>query len=141
MSATAFQVIAKPHPFQKALPPMSFDAGVSILDIVGACASRSLRVELDGREVPRHAWGAVKPKAGHVLHATMFPQGGGDGRKWIRIVALVVISILSYGAASGAAWAGTAGWSAGAQIAAGAAISIVGSLAVTPLIPAPEVNA
>lgn len=136
MSATTFQVIAKPHPFQKALAPMSFDAGASILDIVGARASRSLRVDLDGHEVPRHAWGAVKPKPGHVLHATVYPQGG-DDNKAIRIVGMIAIAVLSYytgGLAAGAygGWGTSAGALAG--YAASAAVSMIGMMALTPMI-------
>lgn len=112
-------------------------AGTTIAEAFGDCAD-SVEAHLNGCKVPRERWASIRPKAGTRLDAYIVPQGGGNGSKWVRLAAMVVISVLSYGAASGASWAGTAGWSAGAQVAAGAAISIIGGLAVTSIIPSPE---
>lgn len=65
----------------------------------------------------------------------LYPQGGNAG-KWVRIVALVVLTYFTMGA--GATWAGslatTTGLSTG--VIYGAAF-VVGSLAITALIPPP----
>jgi hypothetical protein len=73
----------------------------------------------------------------------MYPQGGGNGAKWIRIVAMVALIVISQGAAAG--WFATAGgtFAAGSAsaLALSAGIMIVGSLAINALIPPPTPKA
>lgn len=103
----------------------------------GEGASQSLEVRLGGELVPRALWAHVKPKAGQYIHALMYPQGGGKAGKWIAIIAMVVITILTYGAAAG--WFGATGTALGtagsaASMALAAGISIVGNLLITPMV-------
>lgn len=125
-----FQVVLKPHPFHHETVTADVPAGSSIADALGQ-ASHSAEVTLDGHHVPREMWGKIRPKAGHHLHVANYPQGGGNGSKWIRAVAMVVIAYFSYGVGSGA----IGGLSGGYAAAAGAAISVVGTMAGPALIP------
>jgi hypothetical protein len=84
-------------------------------------------------------WAHVRPKPGVMIHAILYPQGG-KARKWIAIIAMVVITILTYGAAAG--WFGAAGTALGtagsaASLALSVGISVVGSLLVNALIAPP----
>lgn len=113
-----------------------FRAGLTLAEMLGEHAAHSLAVKVGGEPVPRALWAQVKPKAGQYIHATLFPQGG-KARKWVAIIVMVVVSILTYGAAAG--WFGATGTALGtagsaASMALAAGISIVGNLLVTPMI-------
>jgi hypothetical protein len=73
-----------------------------------------------------------------MIHVVLYPQGG-KAKKWIAIIAMVVITILTYGATAG--WFATAGgaFAAGSTSAMvlAAGISVVGSLLVNALIAPP----
>lgn len=106
--------------------------------MLGPNVSITAEVSIGGHIVPRQLWSQVRPKAGQMIHVAILPQGGGNGAKWIRIVALVVISVLTYGAGAGWFAAGgyfAAGSASAAALAAG--ISIVGTLAINALVPPP----
>lgn len=112
-----------------------FRAGLTLAEMLGEHAAHSLAVKVGGEVVPRELWAQVKPKAGQYIHATLFPQGG-KARKWVAIIAMVVITILSYGAAAG--WFATAGgaftYGSASAMALAVGISVVGNLLVTPMI-------
>ncbi|HET7269381.1 MAG TPA: hypothetical protein VFJ15_14885 [Oleiagrimonas sp.] len=138
MKTEDFNVIAKRHPFDGETVFAQFQAGMTIAEALGEQAAHSASVVVGGHEIPRQLWGKIRPKTGKSVEVIMYPQGGGDGAKWIRIVAMVVITILTYGAASGYFMAGgyfAAGSASAMALAAG--ISIVGTLALNALVPPP----
>src|SRR5690242_14132668 len=77
-------------------------AGQTLAEMIGPGASHSLSVQIGGHEIPRELWGNVRPKPGQAIHATRYPQGSGNGSKWIRTIALIVVAYFSSGVASGA---------------------------------------
>lgn len=82
-------------------------------------------------------WSLVKPKRGHTVHVTLYPQGNGNGSKWIRLVALVVLTYFTYG--YGASYAGAFGITSSAGIAAfQAGMLVIGSMAINALVPPPS---
>lgn len=117
------------RPFDRVLSAVS--AGQSIADAVGASASHSLSIEIGGVSLPRSLWSKVRPKAGQIVHAVNFPQGGNAG-KWVRLVATVVLMYFTYGASGWAAGAASA--FGGSAAVWGAAIMMVGQLALTPMV-------
>lgn len=137
-------LILRPHPFTTDTGVYPVRAGQTLQAMLtqasrGRDIGPTVRVEIGGFEVPRHLWAKVKPKAGVPIHATVMPAGGGNGRKLLRTVLLVALTVFTAGVASGAYLAGVsvAGLS-GAALAAG--ISILGSLAINALIPPPSPN-
>lgn len=74
-------------------------AGQTLAQIVGEGASHSLSLELGGHAVPREYWARTRPKAGQTIHATNFPQGGGEGRKYIRLALNVALLYVTAGMA------------------------------------------
>ena len=133
-------LVARPHPFDnRDMVYAETQAGQTLLQMLGEHASQACEVSVGGHAVPRQLWGKVRPKAGQTIHVAVWPQGGGSGGKWLRVIALVVITVLSYGAASGAFAAGgyfAAGSTSAYALAAG--ISVVGTLAINSLIPPPQ---
>ncbi|NMW24198.1 hypothetical protein HFP05_07305, partial [Rhodanobacter denitrificans] len=129
-------VVAKPHPFDCDTVFAQVQAGQTIAQMLGEGASQTLSVTIDGYAVPRELWAKVKPKCGRTIHVVMYPQGGGNGAKWLRLVAMVILVIVAnvYGAALGSAL-GLTGATAAAV--GGAVIMAVGSLAINALIPPP----
>ncbi len=115
-----------------------FRAGLTLAEMLGKHASHSIAVRVGGELVPREMWARVRPKPGAMIHVVLYPQGG-KARKWVAIIAMVVITILSYGATAG--WFATAGgaFAAGSASAMALAvgISVVGSLLVNALIAPP----
>lgn len=105
-------------------------AGRSIAEVVGD-ASHSLAIEIGGRTISREMWSKVRPKAGQIVHAVNYPQGG-NGGKWVRLVATVVLMYFTYGASGWAAGAASA--FGGSAAVWGAAIMVVGQLALTPMV-------
>jgi hypothetical protein len=95
-------------------------------------AQGRVRVLHNGRDVPVDLWRNLIPRQGDQIIIRSWPEGGGDGSKILRTVALVVVAIVSYGV--GVAVGGAYG------AAAAAAISIGGSLLVNALIPLPKPN-
>jgi hypothetical protein len=128
-------IVAKPTPFHSDTICAEVQAGQTLLQMLGEGASYALEVRLGGEVVPRELWARVKPKAGQYIHAILYPQGG-KAKKWIAIIAMVVITILSYGAAAG--WFATAGgaftYGSASAMALAVGISVVGNLLVTPMI-------
>lgn len=121
-------VIARPHPFDSETLCATFPAGRTLAGMLGA-ASISCEASIGGEVVPRALWAKVKPKPGQFVHVRNFPQGG-SGSKWLRAVLMIVVVIASIytAGAVGAAYGATAG------SLAGAAVSIVGSMLVTPMV-------
>lgn len=114
--------------------------------------SLNARVFIDGEYIEQAQWEYAMPKAGQSLIVRAVPMGGGggggQGKDAMRIVAMIAVVVASVMTAGGAlagvagyvggagAWAGMVGGSVGAA-AAGAAVSIIGTLAINGLIPAP----
>lgn len=100
--------------------------------MLGEHASRAVEVSVGGKIVPPEFWACVRPKPGQILHATVIPQGGNAG-KWLKIIAVIVISYFTFGAgsAAAAAWLGVSATTL--QI-----IGMVAILAVNALIPPPS---
>lgn len=132
MTAATIQAIFRTSPFFTAGEDVYAEVpvGSSLLDIVGPDASYSASATINGYRVPREYWGHVFPKAESLVRLTNYPQGGGNGSKLLRMVALIVVAYLSYGVGTGA----IGGLTGGYATAAGAAIGIAGSMLVTPLV-------
>lgn len=135
MSADTWTMAAVTNPMRPSDRVLSaVSAGQSIADAVGSSASYSLSIEIGGFPLPRSLWSKVRPKAGQIVHAVNFPQGGNAG-KWVRTALVVIISYYApylAGYAQGAAWGTAATGLSGALLTAG--IMAVGVLAITPMI-------
>jgi len=102
--------------------------------MLGEHASRAVEVRVGGKIVPPEFWAYVKPKPGQILHATVIPQGGNAG-KWIKLIAIIVISYFTFGAGSAAAAAWLGVGTTTLQI-----IGMVAILAINALIPPPSLK-
>lgn len=105
------------------------------------------RVFIDDQLVPKSEWEWAVPKAGQQVTVRVIPTGGGQGKDALRIVAMIgVITLAAVSAgAGGAPLGGFLGFTGAAAQGIGSAIiastvSIVGSLAVTALIPPQKQN-
>ncbi|HEX7338738.1 MAG TPA: hypothetical protein VF271_02270 [Rhodanobacteraceae bacterium] len=136
-----FNVVAKRQPFDGETVFAQFQAGMTIAEALGDQVAHSASVVVGGHEIPRALWGKVRPKAGKSVEVILYPQGGGSASKWIRIVALVVITYFSAGVAAGAwgtALTGTtAGVVTGASAAWAAGFSALAMMALNTLVPPP----
>lgn len=130
-------LVAKPHPFATDTVYAEVKAGMTIAQMLGAGATQTCSVSIDGHDVPQKLWSTVRPKRGRVIHIVIYPQGGGNGSKWIRLVALVVLTYFTYGATGwGASAASATGF--GSATAWSAGIMLVGTLAINALVPPPS---
>jgi hypothetical protein len=132
------RLIACPHvlSMEKGRIDVQRPAGGNINDLLKSIAwtpdNLSARVFIDGEYVKDAAWEYTIPHAGQSVVVRAIPMGGEQGGKdAMRIGAMVAVLALAI-AAPYMAPVLLAGW---AGVAATAAISIVGSLAVTAVIP------
>ncbi|HWG11135.1 MAG TPA: hypothetical protein VN693_06515 [Rhodanobacteraceae bacterium] len=126
-------VIARPHPFGSETLCAFFPAGRTLAEILGA-ATYSCEARIGGKVVPRALWAKVKPKPGQFVHVRNFPQGG-NGGKWLRLVLMVALIVVTYGVGAYAGLAsGAAGAFGGSAAVWGAAFMMVGTLAITPMV-------
>lgn len=110
-----------------------FPHGMTIADAMGDDAAYSAEVRIDGQIVPRGMWSKIKPRPGVPVHVLCYPQGGNAG-KWVRLVALAVLTYFTAGVASGA-YGSVLGVSSASGLAAlGVGMMMVGQLAITPMI-------
>lgn len=125
-------LIARPNPFESDNVYAQVQAGQTIAQMLGAGASDACEVSIGGLPVPHVLWAQVKPKAGQMVHVAVYPQGGNSG-KWLKLILMVVLVIVTYG------WAAPylAGVYGGTVAAWGSAIMLVGTLAINALIPPP----
>jgi len=138
--AQTFPAVVKPHPLTSDTSVAYMREGMTLRDVIGPDATDSLRIEVGGVDVPAHMWDKVRPRAGTPVHVTVVPQGG-NGGKWLRVVLLIVIAVVTYGIGGYAGLAASAASTFGGTAAVWAAgIMLVGTLAVTPLIPPPEMK-
>jgi hypothetical protein len=113
-----------------------------MLGVAGIAESPLLRVFVGDRELPRAGWTHVRPKAGRRVSVTMVPAGGGGGKTPLRLI----LSVAVVAAAVALPGLAPVGWGlltaaggltfAGALVSAG--VSLVGTLAINALIPAPR---
>ena len=127
-------IVAKPHPFDCETVYCEAKAGMTIAQMLGEGASQTASISIDGYDIPQKLWATVRPKAGRTIHIVLYPQGGGNGAKWIRLVAIVVLMIAAPYLAPLLAPAGA---SAAVLAAYTAGIVLVGTLAINALIPPP----
>lgn len=94
------------------------------------------RVFIDDCLVEKYYWHCVKPKANHLVSVRVIPEGGGQGKDVLRIVAMVGVIALAIAAPylAPVGW-GLVGASSGALLTA--TVGIVGALAVNGPIPSP----
>ena len=138
--AQTFPAVVKPHPLTSDTSVAYMREGMTLRDVIGPDATDSLRIEVGGIDVPAHMWDKVRPRAGTPVHVTVVPQGG-NGGKWLRVVLLIIIAVVTYGIGGYAGLAASAASTFGGTAAVWAAgIMLVGTLAVTPLIPPPEMK-
>lgn len=99
------------------------------------------RVFLDDCLVEKSYWHCVKPKANHLVSVRVIPEGGGQGKDVLRIVAMVGVIALAIAAPyiAGALGSTLLSTGIGASLLT-ASVGIVGSLAVSALIPPPNAD-
>lgn len=118
--------------------------GLSIEGIVRQCEIpeaiwTNVVIVLNGIEVARDEWDSVYPVQSDVISVHVVPLGGGDGKKILRLVAVVAVAIAAPGI--GSAIAGKLGITSSIGVAAvQAGVAIVGSLAINALIPPPTIR-
>lgn len=99
------------------------------------------RVFLDDCLVEKAYWHCVKPKANHLVSVRVIPEGDGQGKDVLRIVAMVGVIALAIAAPyiAGALGSTLLSTGIGASLLT-ASVGIVGSLAVSALIPPPTAD-
>ena len=118
--------------------------GLSIEGIVRQCEIpeaiwTNVVIVLNGIEVARDEWDSVYPVQSDVISVHVVPLGGGDGKKILRLVAVVAVAIAAPGI--GSAIAAKLGITSSIGVAAvQAGVAIVGSLAINALIPPPTIR-
>lgn len=128
-------IVAKPHPLQSERVFCQAAAGQTIAQLLGD-AAHSCEVTVGGHPVPRELWSKVRPKAGQMLHVTVYPQGGGEGSKYVRTALMIALTIYAPGLAASLTSDGAL--LAGANTAlVTAGLMALGSLAINALIPPP----
>jgi len=138
--AQTFPAVVKPHPLTSDTSVAYMREGQTLREVIGPDATDALRIEVGGIEVPEHMWDKVRPRAGTPVHVTVIPQGG-NGGKWLRTILLIVLAVVTYGIGGYAGLAASAASTFGGTAAVWAAgIMLVGTLAITPLIPPPEMK-
>lgn len=129
-------LVVRRQPFGPSAAFAHFPAGQSLAQMLGADASHSLRVAVGGYPVPRELWTRVRPKAGTIIHATGYPQGG-DGGKVLRMVALAALTYFTAGVGTGAYGSILGVSSTGGLAAMGAGMMVMGNLLLTPMVGRP----
>lgn len=148
------RLIGLPHVFstEKGRIDVQRPAGGNVNDLIRSIGwtpdSLSARVFIDGEYVKDAAWEYTVPRAGQSMVVRAIPMDGGQGKDATRLVAFIAIMGLALAVSGGAAaplagtlfgaggWAAMVGGSTAALI-AGAATSIIGSLAISSLVPQP----
>lgn len=103
-------------------------AGQTLAQLLGEGASHSLQVRVGGQVVPRPLWDKVRPKAGQRVHVVNYPQGGGNGSKYLRTALLIVLMVYAPEIAAGLGMPGATGT---------ALVMMGGQLAINALVPPP----
>ena len=149
-----FRLIACPHVFsiEKGRIDALRPAGGTVNDLIRSIGwtpdGLSARVFIDGEYVKDAAWEYTVTRPGQSVVVRAVPMGGEGGGKDVgRIVAMVAIMALAIAVSGGALAPLAAAFGAGGMgllaagstyaVLLGASISIVGSLALTGLIPSP----
>lgn len=147
-SALPLKAVLRADPFDPK-PPRLVDvrAGETLAQLVDRIGldpiTRPLAVAvIDGKEVPESDWGKVRLRDGVHVAICIAPQGGGDdGNKLLTTVLTIFVMVAAFWISGGALapYLGAAfeAGKAGAII-AGAAVSAVGSLAISALVPPPQ---
>ena len=129
-----FLVLAKPHPLRSETVCAHFDVGSRISDVVGDVGDDTVSVSIEGEYIPRAMWERMRPKAGTQITIARYPQGK-TVKKIIVIVLLVLIYIF---APYIAPYLQGLGMSVLASQVVAGIITMVAVMAVTALIPPPE---
>jgi hypothetical protein len=139
LAADSFHVVLKRHPVDGETVFAQFQHGMTIAEALGENATTTASVIMGGIPVPSSMWAKVRPRVGIPVEIIIFPQGGGNGAKFIRIVALVVLAYFTAGASSGmfATSGGMFAAGSASAMALSAGLMIVGTLAINALIPPP----
>jgi predicted phage tail protein len=138
------------HPFESRTQPVEMPAGTNLLAMVRAAGlpekfHQFVRVFVNDGEVPRAAWGRVRPRVGATVYIRVVPQGGGGEGQRKNILATVLMLVVVVAAAYFAPTLATSltGLSAGApgfamaKSLVSAGLTMIGSLAISALIPPP----
>lgn len=106
-----------------------FPVGTTLAEAVGD-AAYSLAIEIGGVPVPREQWPFIRPRSDVPVNAMLYAQGGGNGSKYIRMAAMLVLTYFTAGAAGGmfATAGGTFAAGSASAFALAAGISIVGTM-------------
>jgi len=134
-------MVVCPRPFTlEGRQVRSFAPGESIADLMRHFdldpATVPARVFLDDQLIESAYWHRVRPKAGHLVSVRVIPEGGGQGKDVLRIVAMIGVVALAIAAPylAPVGW-GLVGSASGAWLTAG--VGIVGSLVTAGPIPSP----
>jgi hypothetical protein len=105
------QLVGQPHLITDARIDCEMPEGLTVGEILDRSGldirlARWTHVDIDGQELAPIWWDRVKPKAGHVVTARVWPTGGGAGgggedsnkiaRTVLQIVVYVAAAVLSY---------------------------------------------
>jgi sulfur carrier protein ThiS len=121
----------------------SIEEGTNLLDLIDVyrCDEFDIIVSLNGKILNEDELDVVLKKTDHLTLMAKIKGGGGEskGKTVLRIVALIVITIVSYGTLGPAA-AGALGFSTTGVVAGlfGAAFAVAGAMLVNALIPPPK---
>jgi hypothetical protein len=102
MADGSLTLVARPNAFEADALFCEVPAGQTLAQMLGDGTSYACEVTVGGYPVPRELWGKVRPKAGQTIHATIYPQGGNAG-KWVKVIAIAIISYYTMGGGSAAA--------------------------------------
>lgn len=130
---------------------LTVEPGATITEIVrqaGVVPASCVSVEVGGSRVSQDRWDAVRPKHGRLVTIAVVPEGGGDGSKVLRTVAVIavvaaaLVAPYALGITANATYlvGGVGGIAVPGSLAAAgvsAAVTIGGLLAVNALIPPP----
>lgn len=137
-------VTARPHPMTMEIVHAEFPVGLTVREILGPEA-KACHVEIGGMTIPPEWWTHVRPKPGHAVIITRYPEGG-NAKSILRIVAFAALAV-GVALISGGAGAILAnflpGTFAAGTLSAGilaAGVGLVGSLLINALIPPSSPN-
>lgn len=129
---STFNLIVIPNPFEldkrkEILAPFENKT----LKQLFSQTKHELAVSINGREITNEMYATETPQVGDTVVISAIPRGGDDGKSILRLVAIVALTYVSGGIASGS----IGGLTGGAATAAAAAVQIGGTLLINALLP------
>lgn len=69
-------------------------AGQTIAQMLVDDVASTCEVTVGGYPVPSELWTRLRPKAGAIIHATVYPAGGGAGEV-LRSMAMIAVTVMA----------------------------------------------